>query len=96
MKIEYEITVVKEMIRLYCIHKEGNNKLCPDCTELAEYAEQRLRHCPFGDTKGSCRKCTIHCYRPEMRVKIQKIMRYSGPRMILYHPIMAIRHLTGK
>jgi hypothetical protein len=28
-----------------------------------------------------------------MREKIKEIMRFSGPRMIFYHPIMAIRHL---
>jgi hypothetical protein len=28
-----------------------------------------------------------------MREKIREIMRFSGPRMIFYHPIMAIRHL---
>lgn len=28
-----------------------------------------------------------------MREKIRKVMRYSGPRMILYHPITAIRHV---
>lgn len=96
MKIEYEIIVVRRMIELHCRRKEGNRKLCHDCSELAAYAEQRLRHCPFGDEKGSCRHCKIHCYRSDMRLRIQQVMRYAGPRMILFHPIMAIRHLIGK
>ncbi len=28
-----------------------------------------------------------------MREKIREIMRFSGPRMIFYYPIMAIRHV---
>lgn len=96
MKIEYEIRVVREMIRLHCRLKEGNRKICPDCERLAEYVENRLRHCPFGDSKGSCRKCRIHCYRPDMKEKIKRVMRFSGPRMLLYHPIMAVRHLIDK
>ena len=27
--------------------------------------------------------------------KIKTVMRFSGPRMLFYHPIMAIRHLIG-
>lgn len=96
MKIEYEIRVVRQMISLYCRKKEGNAELCERCRELTAYAEQRLRHCPHGDAKGSCRKCTIHCYRPEMRAAIREVMRYAGPRMLLHHPVMAIRHLIGK
>ena len=32
-------------------------------------------------------------YRPEMKERIRMVMRWSGPRMIIYHPIVAIRHL---
>jgi hypothetical protein len=28
-----------------------------------------------------------------MRERIREVMRYSGPRMLLSHPLMAIRHL---
>ena len=28
-----------------------------------------------------------------MREKIRTVMRYSGPRMITVHPVLAIRHL---
>jgi hypothetical protein len=45
------------------------------------------------ETKTFCSNCKVHCYKPEMREKIREIMRFSGPRMIFYHPIMAIRHL---
>lgn len=84
------------MIRLYCRRKEGNKSLCLECSHLADYAEHRLRHCRYGDAKGSCRHCPTHCYRPDMRDKIRRVMRYSGPRMMLCHPVMALRHLVGK
>lgn len=28
-----------------------------------------------------------------MREKIREVMRFSGPRMIFYHLVMAIRHV---
>jgi hypothetical protein len=45
------------------------------------------------ETKTFCSNCNVHCYKPEMREKIREVMRFSDPRMIFYHPIMAIRHL---
>lgn len=29
---------------------------------------------------------------PDMKEKVKKIMRYSGPRMLLHHPELAIHH----
>ncbi|MGA3290750.1 MAG: nitrous oxide-stimulated promoter family protein [Candidatus Bathyarchaeia archaeon] len=42
--------------------------------------------------KSTCGKCLIHCYRPDMKEKVKKVMRYSGPRMLLSHPNLALRH----
>ncbi len=92
-RIEREKLVIAKMIEIYCRHKEGNRNLCPDCTDLLEYARLRLTHCRFGERKPTCRKCTIHCYKPEMRQKMRTVMRYSGPRMVLYSPAAAISHL---
>lgn len=80
------------MIGLYCRKKEGNRELCPSCRELLEYAQARLDHCRFGDGKSSCRKCPVHCYKPEMRRRIQAVMRFSGPRMLIYAPLETLRH----
>ena len=44
------------------------------------------------ETKTFCSNCRVHCYRSEMREEIRKVMRFSGPRMIFYHPA-AIRHV---
>ena len=44
-------------------------------------------------TKTFCSNCRVHCYKPDMREKIRQVMRFSGPRMLFYHPIRAIRHV---
>ena len=79
------------MVRLYCLHYEGHEQLCPRCRALIDYAHQRLDHCPSGNGKGSCRRCPIHCYRPDMRSLMRQVMRYSGPRMLLRHPWATLR-----
>lgn len=92
-RIEEEKAVVEQMIRLYCRRKEGNEVLCPSCQELLDYAHRRLDRCRYGEEKPTCKKCPIHCYRPEMKERIRAVMRWSGPRMILYHPVDAIKHV---
>ncbi len=94
-RIENEKRVVEQMIRLYCRRSEGNAELCPSCRELLEYACKRLSVCPFGEAKTVCRKCSVHCYRPEMRARIKAVMRFAGPRMLFYHPAAALRHLLS-
>lgn len=92
-RIEEEKIIVRQMIELYCRKHEGNRTLCPKCQELLEYANERLNHCRHGNTKTTCKKCPTHCYRPDMKERIRTIMRWSGPKMILYHPIASIKHL---
>lgn len=81
------------MVEIYCRHKEGNRELCQECRELIDYALQRIDKCPLGAKKTTCRLCTIHCYKPEMKEQVRKVMRYSGPRMMIYAPLEAIKHL---
>lgn len=92
-KIRKEKDTVEFMIRLYCRRRHGAEGLCAECKDLLRYSQARLDSCPFGDSKKSCRKCSIHCYTPEMREKIREVMRYSGPRMFLYSPFEAFRHI---
>lgn len=87
------IETVTQMIAPYCRKKHGGLNLCPECAALADYARQRSERCPFMETKTFCSNCRVHCYRPEMREKIREVMRFSGPRMIFYHPVMALRHV---
>ena len=92
-RIEEEKCTVAKMIALYCRKKEGNKELCPNCLELLEYAHTRLEHCKFGNGKSTCQKCPVHCYKSQMRERMRAVMRWSGPRMLLYYPIDAIKHL---
>ncbi|MGM9862302.1 MAG: nitrous oxide-stimulated promoter family protein [Muribaculaceae bacterium] len=93
MHIDAEKRVVEQMIRLYCRKRQGNATLCPDCRQLLDYALGRLDRCSYGNDKPTCRKCPIHCYRTAMKSRIKTVMRWAGPRMILYHPLLAIKHL---
>lgn len=93
-KREREKQVVSLMISLYCRKRhKTKNGLCPDCAALEAYARQRSEKCPFMETKTFCSNCRVHCYKPEMRQKIREVMRFSGPLMIFYHPVMAVRHV---
>ncbi|WP_373125629.1 nitrous oxide-stimulated promoter family protein [Bacteroides sp. HPS0048] len=92
-RIDREKRIVELMIRLYCRKKEKNKCLCLQCEELLRYAHARLDHCPFGGNKSSCKQCTVHCYKPVMRERMRQVMRFSGPRMLLYAPWEAIKHL---
>ena len=94
-KREREKALVSEMIALYCKKRHGTKGgLCPECAALAAYARERSEKCPFMETKTFCSNCRVHCYRPEMREKIRAVMRFSGPRMMLCHPVPALRHVV--
>ena len=96
-RISREGKTIEKMIRLYCrkLHRTGRY-LCDDCNGLLTYARLRLYNCPFNEGKTTCAKCPVHCYKPDMREKIRKVMRYSGPRMMYRHPILSIYHLIDK
>lgn len=96
MNIDQEKRIVEQMIRLYCRKSEGNQQLCEKCKALLEYAHLRLTKCKYGDDKPTCRICPIHCYRSDMQQNMRIVMRFSGPRMFLYNPIDAIRHLWNE
>lgn len=92
-KRAHEKKLVSQMIALYCKKRHGTHAgLCPECQALSDYALGRIEHCPVMAKKSFCSRCSIHCYRPEMREKIRAVMRFSGPRMLLYHPVCAVRH----
>lgn len=75
------------------IRRHGKHRDVVDCAALDAYARSRSDRCPFMETKTFCSNCKVHCYKPDMREKIREVMRFSGPRMLFYHPIMAIRHV---
>ncbi|MBR9788618.1 MAG: nitrous oxide-stimulated promoter family protein [Vibrionaceae bacterium] len=92
-KLAIEFKTVKAMVEVYCRAHHDSSELCSACRDLLDYAEMRLDRCPYGENKPTCNKCPIHCYKPEPKEQMRLVMRYSGPRMLLKHPILAIRHL---
>jgi predicted amidophosphoribosyltransferase len=93
-RIEREKKTIQSMVEVYCKKHHGpKDDLCQDCEEFLVYAKTRLDKCPFQENKSTCGKCLIHCYKPDMKEKARVIMRYSGPRMLLHHPGLALHHL---
>lgn len=99
-RIAREKRTVEAMLRIYCGARHGAagqpgaaEQLCTECAELLDYAYDRLDRCPFGALKPTCANCPIHCYLPATRTRMQAVMRYAGPRMILRHPSLALLHL---
>lgn len=94
--IEREKETIGIMIRLYC-HRKLHAEAIPDeYAELLDYAHARLDRCRFGNQKTSCKHCPIHCYAREKRILMKEVMRWCGPRMLFYHPIIALRHLLRR
>lgn len=103
MAWEKEKKLIPQMIKMYCCgrHKDRrkeqeitHNELCSECRELCDYSLYRLEKCPFKENKEFCSFCKIHCYKPEMKEKVKKVMKYAGPRMIFSHPIFAVSHVV--
>ncbi len=92
-RFERERRTIEAMIAIYCGGLHGRRRgLCDRCAGLLDYAAKRLDRCLFPDNKPTCAACPVHCYRPDMRAEVKDVMRYAGPRMILRHPWLAIRH----
>ena len=93
-RLDRERRTVAAMVAMYCRDHHGvEGGLCDECRELEGYAGYRLDKCPYGEGKPTCVACPIHCYGPEQRERVQRVMRYSGPRMMRRHPLLAVFHL---
>ncbi len=96
-RLDRERETLVRMIHLFCRFKhDGKETLCDHCKEISSYGSNRLNQCPYKNDKPVCSECKIHCYSPLSREKIKEIMRFSGPLMTLFHPILAVRHLLDK
>ena len=101
-KRQLEMEVMETIIGIYCrghhhanrcAASESEPSLCPDCRRLLTYARSRIAACPRMDVKSFCSACPVHCYSREMREKVREVMRWSGPRMLLHHPLMTLHHM---
>ena len=94
------------MVAIYCAGNHdasartetsfAGEPLCPACKAIDDYCVLRTERCRSMAHKTSCEECGNHCYAPAQREQIRAIMRDAGPRMVLYHPVAAIRHLLKK
>ena len=92
--VQLEQETIKKMIYFYCQGKHGTRQnLCRECLDLLDYALRRLENCKFADAKPTCKKCPVHCFKPDKREQVKLVMRYVGPRIIFKHPIEAVRYL---
>lgn len=95
----YEFRTMQAMVEIYCkVHHplKPARDVCLQCSEFLSYANTRLDRCPYGQQKPTCNKCPVHCYKPQMKQRAREIMMFAGPRMLLPHPIMAIKHLLAE
>ncbi|WP_064603906.1 nitrous oxide-stimulated promoter family protein [Photobacterium sp. J15] len=94
--LDTEFRTIEAMVKIYCKNHHKTPALCEQCKDFLEYAFTRLDRCPYGEAKPTCRLCPIHCYKTDYREISRKIMRYSGPKMLFKHPILAVRHLIAE
>lgn len=96
-RLNRERRTIYLMIEMYCRGQHRSpDGLCHECKQLSAYAMQRLDKCPYQERKPTCAQCPIHCYKPEMRERVRRVMRYSGPRMLLAHPLLTLRHYADE
>lgn len=94
-KRDREKRVITEMVKLYCRKNHKERELCDECREVLNYSLKRIDHCRFMETKTFCSNCKSPCYSPKMKEKIKQIMKFSGPRMLFYHPLLVIYHIIS-
>lgn len=88
-----EKELVAYMIKLYCRKKHKNKELCEKCRDLLFYAERRIELCPFMEEKTFCSSCKSHCYQKEKRQQMKEVMRWAGPRLLFYRPVIGWKHV---
>lgn len=94
-RLAREFLTMRHMVELWCHdhHREAPSHPCASCAEFLAYAECRLAKCPYGQQKPTCSNCPIHCYKKAPREFAKAVMRYSGPRMMTRHPLLALLHV---
>jgi Nitrous oxide-stimulated promoter len=95
-RVKRERRTVRHMVGIYCRAMHHQPGLCEDCSDLVSYAMGRLDRCVLKADKPTCKACPVHCYRADKREQMRQVMIFSGPRMLLSHPILAIRHLLDE
>ena len=96
-RIAREKLTVQTMIEMYCSgHHKRESAMCNECQTLYAYATLKIDKCPFQQAKPVCINCAIHCYQNIERDQIKRVMQFSGPRMLIRHPTLALLHMIDR
>ena len=66
--------------------------LCQECSDLLDYSIKQRENCPL-DPKPICKKCEIHCYSSNYRLRIKEVMRYSSIYLLTHGRVDLIFYL---
>ena len=96
-RISRERKTLKIIVEMYCnAHHSRSGVSCRECGRLYDYAMSKIDKCPFHNEKPVCGRCPAHCYKDDMREGMRAVMRYSGPRMLMLHPVLGILHIIDR
>jgi hypothetical protein len=68
-------------------------RLCTSCAACLQLVAQRVDRCPHIAYKSFCHLCPTPCYPPQCTEQIVNIMKEIAPLLMLYHPVIVIKHL---
>ena len=93
-KREREKRTVALMIRLYCRKKHGTKKIfVPNAKHFRSMRCSAVINAPLWKPRPFALTAVCIVTSRKCVKKIREVMRFSGPRMILHHPVMAVRHV---
>jgi hypothetical protein len=96
-RIRREKQTIGVMIGMYCRARHGvPSALCNECGALLAYAHRKIDACVFHSHKPVCNGCRMHCYAQGMREEVRDVMRFSGPRMLVSHPVLGVLHMLDR
>ena len=99
--VSHDKDILETMIRLYCKRKHqkawqcNGKNLCAQCESLRDYAFRRIDACKQDKRVITCKDCPVHCYSKSHKQAIREVMRFSGPRLLITHPLLVLKHLQG-
>lgn len=85
---------IRKTFGVYCNanHGTSDGKLCRKCTGLLSTVMLKIQRCPYGIGKPICDACETPCFGEIQTNDFKAIMKSGQKKMLLSHPIMAIKH----
>lgn len=93
-----EAQTLRAMVGLYCGEKHGTSgrpgECCPACEAFLAYALKRLPPVPTGPRSPSAPNAAFIAIGAGEKAFSREVMRHAGPRLLLAHPVLSLRHLV--